>query len=104
MGRKRHNLAGLSHFVSDAFGQPPEIAKQNIADTSLALSTRKVSERDGDDLVADAEATATKKRKVGLLGAGNERYDATGLVPFYTDASEVPEHLRKCEHACHYHC
>lgn len=39
---------------------------------------------------------ARKKRKVGLLGPGYESVDATGLVPFYTDASEVPAHLRKC--------
>lgn len=39
---------------------------------------------------------ARKKRKVGLLGSGYESVDATGLVPFYTDASEVPSHLRKC--------
>lgn len=39
---------------------------------------------------------ARKKRKVGLLGPGYENVDATGLVPFYTDASEVPAHLRKC--------
>jgi len=35
------------------------------------------------------------KRKAGLLGPGNEAYDATGLVPFYTDAAQVPTHLQK---------
>jgi hypothetical protein len=38
-----------------------------------------------------------KKRKTGLLGPGHERHDATGLVSRYTDATQVPEHLQKCE-------
>ncbi|KAI0057341.1 S-adenosyl-L-methionine-dependent methyltransferase, partial [Artomyces pyxidatus] len=37
----------------------------------------------------------TKKRKTGLLGPGNELYDATGLVTYYTEASQVPDHLQK---------
>jgi trimethylguanosine synthase len=32
------------------------------------------------------------------------RYDATGLVPFYNDASQVPEHLRKCTPAYRLSC
>lgn len=29
------------------------------------------------------------------MGPGHEKYDATGLVPYYTDPSEVPERLKK---------
>jgi trimethylguanosine synthase len=42
-------------------------------------------------------AQQKKKRKVGLLGPGYESVDATGTVPFYTDASQVPDSLQKCE-------
>lgn len=107
MGKKHYNLAGLSHFVREAFGQTnssenaskSELEINHSADTSVHNqgTSRKASER--DDLDEDASIARTnKKRKAGLLGAGYERYDATGLVPYYTDASEVPEHLRKCEY------
>lgn len=39
-----------------------------------------------------------KKRKLNaLLSKELEKYDATGLVPHYTNAKQVPEHLQKCE-------
>lgn len=98
MGRKQSRLSGLSFFVQEAFGQPTN--GLNTQPTTEASSTsvvaagvvRKASEVDAED----ENTQPTKKRKVGLLGAGNEKYDATGLVPHYTDPSEVPEHLRKC--------
>lgn len=40
----------------------------------------------------------TKKRKLdNILPERYEKYDATGLVPFYATANQVPEHLKKCE-------
>ncbi|KAI9439491.1 RNA cap guanine-N2 methyltransferase-domain-containing protein [Lactarius psammicola] len=47
------------------------------------------------DVVDPNQQPPLKKRKTGLLGPGNEAYDATGLVPFYTDAAQVPTHLQK---------
>ena len=39
-----------------------------------------------------------KKRKLNaLLSKELEKYDATGLVPHYTNAKQVPGHLQKCE-------
>lgn len=106
MGRKRQNLAGLSRFVSEAFGSPTTGGGQTREDgpeASPASASRKVSQRDSADLevTATLEVAATKKRKIGLLDPGHEKYDATGLVPFYTEVSEVPEHLRKCKSPRH---
>ena len=40
--------------------------------------------------------TAPKRRKIGLLDARNEKYDATGIVDRYENEFEAPEHLKKC--------
>jgi hypothetical protein len=45
-----------------------------------------------------------KKRKVDVpkllpSDSAYESYDATGLVPFYTKSSQVPEDLKKCTSA-----
>lgn len=101
MGRKRQSLAGLSRFVSEAFGQPTTgggQTREDVPEASPASTSRRVSQRDPADLeVTGTEVAATKKRKIGLLGPGHGQYDATGLVPFYTELSEVPEHLQKCK-------
>ncbi|KIJ38475.1 hypothetical protein M422DRAFT_50002 [Sphaerobolus stellatus SS14] len=55
----------------------------------------------GQKRLAEELATTplpSKKRKVaieGLLGPGYEKYDATGLVPFYRKPKDVPENLKK---------
>ncbi|TFY77690.1 hypothetical protein EWM64_g6324 [Hericium alpestre] len=94
MGKKRtkSNYAGVSHFMLQAFDKPPaDVPEANFtmttitADTSLVATTSDVAEKE----------RPSKKRKVGMLGSGYERFDATGLVPYYSDASQVPEHLQK---------
>lgn len=75
MGKKHNNLSGLSRFVSQAFEQTP------LPDSPSTPQT---------------QPRPTKKRKTGLLGPENEPYDATDMVPFFTEASQVPEHLQKC--------
>lgn len=74
MGKKHNNLSGLSRFVSQAFEQTP------LPDSPSTPQT---------------QPRPTKKRKTGLLGPENEPYDATDMVPFFTEASQVPEHLQK---------
>ncbi|KAK7686294.1 hypothetical protein QCA50_010518 [Cerrena zonata] len=94
MGRKQSRLSGLSSFVKDAFETPGNVSDvtELFTPTAIAGKNRKASEVDDDQ---HASSRPTKKRKVGLLGEGSEAYDATGLVPHYTDPSEVPDHLRK---------
>ena len=99
MGRKQSRLTGLSFFAKNAFtiekNESDDVASSapsEVAGSSTA--TRKASEA---ELGQDNVSHPAKKRKVGLLGPiGNEKYDATGLVPHYTDPAEVPDRLRKC--------
>ncbi|SRR6266446_466687 len=87
MGKKlrQANVSGLSRFLQ-TFDEPS--SSQTANDTSNTEPLKREF---------DSETRpAAGKRKTGLLGLGNEAYDATGLVPFYTDVSQVPAHLQKC--------
>jgi trimethylguanosine synthase len=48
---------------------------------------------------ADPEVDRPAKRqKINkILQPCLEKYDATGLVPFYDDYKQVPDHLKKCK-------
>ncbi|KAI0923699.1 hypothetical protein AcV5_009174 [Taiwanofungus camphoratus] len=110
MGRKHSNISGLSRFVQEAFNSeatlsaPAASLESPVVETSVTImhatsgnyvagTTRRASEL--PDGTTQSEIRPSKKRKVGLLGPGQEKYDATGLVPFYTQASQVPTHLQK---------
>jgi hypothetical protein len=82
MGKKlrQTNVSGLSRFLQ---------AFDEASSSQTANGTSMIAGPSESDFVAG-------KRKTGLLGPGNEAYDATGLVPFYTDSSQVPAHLQKC--------
>jgi trimethylguanosine synthase len=93
MGKKlrQTNVSGLTRFLQ-AFDEP-----QTANATSIAGPSSPCLKRESESDFVDSESqTAAGKRKTGFLGPGNEAYDATGLVPFYTDASQVPVHLQKC--------
>jgi trimethylguanosine synthase len=82
---RQTNVSGLSRFLQ-AFDEPGVSPTTSVTPTGPSKPDFK-HKSDSFDLV---------KRKTGLLGPGNEVYDATGLVPFYTDAAQVPAHLQKC--------
>lgn len=82
MGKRHSTFTGLSRFVLEAFKQGDDGADS--------------AQKRSPDAEPNAAQPPVKKRKVGLLGPGREHLDATGLVPYYTDASEVPDRLRKC--------
>jgi hypothetical protein len=89
MGKKlrQTNVSGLSRFLQ-AFNEP------GLSQGAIAgPSTPRLKREPESDFVDSLTRPAVGK---GLLGPGNEAYDATGLVPFYTDASQVPAHLQKC--------
>jgi trimethylguanosine synthase len=90
---RQANVSGLSRFVQ-AFDEPTPSQTANVSST--AGPSTPPMKRESEDLVVSETRTAAGKRKTGLLGPGNEAYDATGVVPFYTDASQVPAHLQKC--------
>ncbi|KAH9988566.1 RNA cap guanine-N2 methyltransferase-domain-containing protein [Russula vinacea] len=92
MGKKlrQTNVSGLTRFLQ-AFDEPSLSQAANAVSIAGPSTVRLKHESDVDS----ESLPATGKRKTGFLGPGNEAYDATGLVPFYTDASQVPAHLQK---------
>lgn len=98
MGKRktRANFSGLSRFVGELKeSQAPVDVEQSTPNppSTVAGVTRKASELQEDQ----PTESRSKKRKVGLLGPGYEKYDATGLAPHYTHISQVPDNLKKCE-------
>jgi trimethylguanosine synthase len=95
MGKKlrQTNVSGLTRFLQ-AFDEPSLSQGANAA----GPSTPRLKRESESDFVDSESQTVAGKHKTGFLGPGNEAYDATGLVPFYTDASQVPAHLQKCAH------
>lgn len=103
MGKRKNNISGLSRFLAEATK-----SESSAESSTKTTSTSQFEERpSGTVAIAVAEcetetvpeARPVKKARLqaGLLGEGLEKYDATGLAPFYTDASQVPEHLQKCK-------
>jgi len=86
MGKKlrQANVSGLSRFLQ-AFDESSSPQTANGASIIAGPSTPRPK--------CESESG---QRKTGLLGPGKDAYDATGLVPFYTDPSQVPAHLQKC--------
>jgi len=88
---RQTNVSGLSRFLQ-AFDEP-SLSQTAGATPSTRTSTPRLK-CESDSIGSEAQKAA-RKLKAGLLGPGNEAYDATGLVPFYTDAAQVPAHLQK---------
>lgn len=105
--RKGGGLSGLSRFVLESFKNEPEsrpIQPEHVAQDSQHPDDSTVSV-----FQEHPESRSSKRRKTkgsnALLepqtqteetGRWIEKYDATGLVPHYTKASQVPDHLKKC--------
>jgi hypothetical protein len=89
---RQTNVSGLTRFLQ-AFDEPSH-SQTASATPSAGPSTPRLK-RESNSIHPETQKAAGK-RKAGLLGPGNEAYDATGLVPFYTDAAQVPAHLQKC--------
>ncbi|KAJ6561231.1 Tgs1 protein [Mycena vulgaris] len=84
MGKRRGGLSGLSHFLQQAFtGEEP--SAQPESDLPPAKK-RKTSENGVAAVNLPAEFSDSQ---------WVQKYDATGLVPHYKHASEVPDHLQK---------
>lgn len=98
MGKNRGAVGGLSRFLQ-AFKETdtPDSNTTTASTTTVTAIASSTLVRNQDDTMDKTESgRPNKKRKVGLLGIGYERNDATTLVQFYTDPSEVPDHLKKC--------
>lgn len=106
MGRRRSKvgLSGLSQFVA--------VLHEDRSQTQPSLSSLTVQNLDqnnseGEGRHKEAGKKSTEKISVDALSIyiqsqkeiTKPRYNATGLVPFYSNASQVPEHLKKCTFA-----
>ncbi|KAF9785404.1 S-adenosyl-L-methionine-dependent methyltransferase [Thelephora terrestris] len=85
-GKSRPNFTGVSRFL-DALKTDTESAPPSQISDSTVKET-------------DDDSRPTKKQKTDapkLLPSDSayQSYDATGLVPFYTEFSQVPEDLKK---------
>lgn len=124
--RQKGGLSGISRFVRESMMASTSANSNGQNDSSKATHTntqllsekeklrenqtlKKSAERDGQ--AGGAEDRPAKKRKTNNESAVVEeltstqrdggsgwisKYDASGLVPHYTEASQVPEHLQKC--------
>lgn len=98
MGKRKGNITGLARFVFEVTNGSPQ--PNEVPSTSETHSGPANDVLDTQRDLDEPDPRPTKKArllKAGLLGPGLEKYDATGLVPCYTDASQVPDHLQKCE-------
>lgn len=104
MGKRKGGLTGLSRFVLESFRNDP--APQSTGSIPSNVEEPKSSPRkpEHNDEIRPTKRQKTQTDNVATTDVGNEpwpaqwveKYDATGLVPHYTNASEVPEHLKKC--------
>jgi len=85
-------LAGLPASILQSFRESSTNDNEE-RDTHVAVGEKRAADQ------AFATPPPAKKRKVvdGLLGPGYEKYDATGLVPFYKKMKDVPDRLKKCK-------
>lgn len=91
--KRKGGLSGVSRFVFESMKSDPsnsEIANSS-SNKNLELPEDRPAKRrkgnDGASVLEEKQATEVK---------WIEKYDSTGLVPHYTHASQVPEHLQKC--------
>jgi trimethylguanosine synthase len=93
--RSRGGIAGLARFLH-AINLP------NSPPSSPEAPEHHVEKHKPDDSLDPTVSQSASNIKsnqdggTGLLGIGNEKYDATGLVPHYTNANQVPASLQKC--------
>ncbi|KAG6807758.1 hypothetical protein H0H93_001109, partial [Arthromyces matolae] len=82
--KARGGLTGLSQFALNAF-------KQDDITVLTKGKEPEVEQRPAKRQRANVEAEGVKEDSQWV-----KKYDATGLVPYYQHASEVPKDLQKC--------
>ncbi|KAF9645621.1 S-adenosyl-L-methionine-dependent methyltransferase [Thelephora ganbajun] len=86
-GKSRSNFTGVSRFLDALKTDAGSASPSQISDSTIKETD------DSDDRQAKKRKTDTPK----LLPSDSayQSYDATGVVPFYTKSSQVPEDLMK---------
>lgn len=95
MGKRRAGLSGLSRFALQAFKDDSNsVCNETLGSTpSRELEEPPVKKRKTNAGVAVSNTIDSEKAASSWV----EEYDASGLVPHYMHASEVPHHLKKCK-------
>jgi hypothetical protein len=115
--RKGGGLTGLSRFVLESFkndpapqSTPPERVAQDPHHPStgvIPLPEQGLDNRPSKrQKTKDSEVVPESGQETPDDEAGHwvQKYDVTGLVPRYTDASQVPDHLQKCVYSIDFIC
>ena len=93
MGKRTKNLSGLSYFAKQTFQQSPASdPSSNVAGSPESSQHRPVTITEQ----VNFPTNSGKSPRIESVSPQWRAYDATGLVPHYQTASEVPEHLQKC--------
>ncbi|TEB39893.1 S-adenosyl-L-methionine-dependent methyltransferase [Coprinellus micaceus] len=108
--KRKAGISGLARFVLESFNTdntaasssiepiqgsnsqssaPPSAKKQKV-DDGMSVPTLAEPTQDGGALSAPAVQASSSK-----IAAPRKAYNASGLVPHYENASQVPEHLQK---------
>jgi hypothetical protein len=95
-------FAGLSHFVKQAFGEQPAQPPYRDAPVDPVPPPADFGQLP-DEPELPVAFTSRKRQKTGLKKVTepteiplDPKYNASGLVPHYRSALEVPEDLQKC--------
>lgn len=105
--RKAGGFTGLSRFLLESFKNdptsqpiPPEPVVQDSQHPGAGIlhgSEQNEENRPSKRCkTRDLSSTTDPQMQDGEAGQWIKKYEATGLVPHYTEASQVPDHLQKC--------
>lgn len=89
-GKSRANFTGVSRFLDALKTDAGSASSSQISDSTL---------KDNDDDGRQRKKQKTDASKLLPPDSAYESYNATGLVPFYKESSQVPQDLKKCAFA-----
>jgi len=89
-GKSRPNFTGVSRFLDALKTDAGSASSSQISDSTL---------KDNGDDNRPKKKRKTDAPKLLPPDSAYGSYDATGLVPFYTESSQVPQDLKKCAFA-----
>lgn len=90
MGKKTTNLTGLSRYVLEA------LKESQTDSTEVSAAIGEIPAVTSPKRQNNDSGPPTKRRKTKTLNQDSPKHDATGLVPHYRNAYQVPDHLQKC--------
>ena len=98
-GKRRGGLSGVSKFVLESMKPSSSDTTSNLSKENPSLEqNRPTKRRKANNGVPMPVIDQTELAPLKWV----DKYDATGLVPYYTHASQVPTHLQKCMFSLHY--